>query len=47
MKAAFWALAAAEVAYALLWRDPPLWPGIVIVASALVVGVLVLLDPDR
>jgi hypothetical protein len=44
LQAGFWLLVATEVAYVLLWRDPPIWPGIVIVALALVVGLLILLS---
>ena len=44
LQAGFWLLVATEVAYVLLWRDPPIWPGIVIVALALVLGLLILLS---
>ena len=44
MQAGFWLLVATEVAYVVLWRDPPIWPGILIVALALVLGLLILIS---
>jgi hypothetical protein len=44
VRAGFGLLVATELAYALLWPAPPTWPGIVIVALALVVGLLILLQ---
>ncbi|MFL5820761.1 MAG: hypothetical protein ACJ76S_08790 [Solirubrobacteraceae bacterium] len=38
---AFWLLVATEVAYVLLWANPPISPGILIVALALCVGLAV------
>lgn len=47
MKTAFWILVAAEIAYVALWRQAPIWPGLAIVGCAFVIGIFILLDPDR
>ena len=44
LHAAFWLLVAAELAYALLWANPPIWPGILIVAVALCVGLALVVN---
>lgn len=44
LQAGFWLLVATEVAYVLIWPNPPIWLGIMIVALALVVGLLILLS---
>jgi hypothetical protein len=44
LHAVFWVLVATELAYALLLANPPIWPGILIVALALCVGLVLMLN---
>lgn len=44
LHAGFWLLVATELVYVLLGPSPPIWPGILIVAAALVVGLVLILN---
>ena len=44
LRATFLLLVAAEVAYVFLWPEPAIWPGVVIVSLAFVLGLVLLLN---